>query len=120
MASAHAVSEGYMPFRGLRTWYRVVGDPAWDAERAPMMVLHGGPGATHDYLEDLARLADGRRRVILYNQLGAGNSDIRTIRRCGRWRCSWRSWPRCAATWGWSASTCSANPGVGCWAWSTR
>jgi L-proline amide hydrolase len=75
MASAHAVSEGYMPFRGLRTWYRVVGDPAWDAERAPMMVLHGGPGATHDYLEDLARLADGRRRVILYDQLGAGNSD---------------------------------------------
>lgn len=75
MASAHAVSEGYMPFRGFRTWYRVVGDPGWDAERAPLMVLHGGPGATHDYLEDLARLADGRRRVILYDQLGAGNSD---------------------------------------------
>lgn len=75
MASAHAVSEGYMPFRGFRTWYRVVGDPGWDAERAPVMVLHGGPGATHDYLEDLARLADGRRRVILYDQLGAGNSD---------------------------------------------
>ena len=69
------VSEGYIPFRGYRTWYRIVGDPANDATRAPVIVLHGGPGATHDYLEDLAELALRGRRVILYDQLGNGNSD---------------------------------------------
>ncbi|HEV2459086.1 MAG TPA: proline iminopeptidase-family hydrolase [Ktedonobacterales bacterium] len=75
MAHTLPVSEGYIPFRGYRTWYRIVGDSANDATRAPVIVLHGGPGATHDYLEDLAELALGERRVILYDQLGNGNSD---------------------------------------------
>jgi proline-specific peptidase len=69
------VTEGYAPFRGYRTWYRLIGEPAWDAERAPIMILHGGPGATHDYLENLAALAAQKRRVLLYDQLGNGNSD---------------------------------------------
>ncbi|HEV8190414.1 MAG TPA: proline iminopeptidase-family hydrolase, partial [Ktedonobacterales bacterium] len=68
-------TEGYIPFHGYRTWYCIVGDPAWDVERAPILLLHGGPGATHDYLEPLEALADSQRRVILYDQLGAGNSD---------------------------------------------
>jgi L-proline amide hydrolase len=75
MAHTLPVSEGYIPFRGYRTWYQIVGDPANDATKAPVIVLHGGPGATHDYLEDLAELALAERRVILYDQLGNGNSD---------------------------------------------
>src|SRR5262245_3320886 len=75
MATTHHIIEGYVPFRGYHTWYRIVGEPAWDASHAPVIVLHGGPGATHDYLENLAALADARRRVILYDQVGNGNSD---------------------------------------------
>jgi len=37
-------------------------------------VLHGGPGATHDYLTPLAGLATGGRAVVLYDQLGNGSS----------------------------------------------
>jgi proline-specific peptidase len=40
----------------------------------PLLCLHGGPGAPHDYLLALAALAD-KRRVIFYDQLGCGESD---------------------------------------------
>src|SRR5204863_17521 len=57
------------------TWYRVVRDlrPGDAGEPAPLVVLHGGPGATHDYLLSLADLADGGA-VIHYDQLGNGRS----------------------------------------------
>src|SRR5436190_13166548 len=58
-----------------QTWYRVAGDLRPDdlAAPAPLVVLHGGPGATHDYLLSLADLAEGRA-VIHYDQLGNGRS----------------------------------------------
>jgi L-proline amide hydrolase len=62
-------SEGAVAFRDWQTWYRVVGD----GPRPPVVVLHGGPGATHDYLLSLAGLA-GDRPVVFYDQLGNGRS----------------------------------------------
>jgi hypothetical protein len=47
--------EGYLSFRGLRTWYRSVGESR--GGKLPVLALHGGPGATHDYLESLELLA---------------------------------------------------------------
>jgi pimeloyl-ACP methyl ester carboxylesterase len=44
-------SEGTVPFRGYRTWYRVAGQRPVTEGRLPMLVLHGGPGFPHDYLE---------------------------------------------------------------------
>lgn len=38
------------------------------------MVLHGGPGAPHDYLKPLAALSQDRP-VVFYDQLGCGRSD---------------------------------------------
>src|ERR671937_2660154 len=64
--------EGYVDFRGYRTWYRVVGDRASGA--VPLLTLHGGPGSTHNYFGPLERLAD-ERPVVLYDQIGCGNSD---------------------------------------------
>jgi L-proline amide hydrolase len=64
--------EGYVDFRGYRTWYRVVGDRASGA--APLLALHGGPGSTHNYFAPLERLGD-ERQVVLYDQIGCGNSD---------------------------------------------
>jgi proline-specific peptidase len=72
---AYPTTEGYIPFRGYRTWYRIAGEPTWDAQEAPLLLLHGGPGVPHDYLEPLEALAKRRRRVIFYDQLGCGNSD---------------------------------------------
>ena len=65
--------EGYVPFREYRTWYRVTGDLA--SGRLPLVVAHGGPGCTHDYVDSFKDIAalDGRA-VIHYDQLGNGNS----------------------------------------------
>jgi proline iminopeptidase len=40
----------------------------------PLLVLHGGPGIPHDYLENLEILSRDRP-VIFYDQLGCGRSD---------------------------------------------
>lgn len=66
--------EGYVPFRGFRTWYGIVGAGEVPG-KAPVLCLHCGPGVPHDYLVPLAALADTGRRVIFYDQLGCGNSD---------------------------------------------
>ncbi len=63
--------EGYINVTGGRVWFRIVGA---ESAGTPLLVLHGGPGATHDYLEPLAALAD-ERPVVFYDQLGCGNSD---------------------------------------------
>src|SRR5215813_4324028 len=67
-------TEGFIPFRGYRTWYRIVGERE-DPGKLPLLALHGGPGVPHDYLEPLEAIAHTGRRVIFYDQLGAGNSD---------------------------------------------
>jgi proline-specific peptidase len=65
--------EGFVRFRGHRTWYRVVGESA--ESRHPLVCLHGGPGSTHHYFAPLERLADEGRAVVVYDQLGCGRSD---------------------------------------------
>jgi L-proline amide hydrolase len=65
--------EGYLERGGRRTWYRVVG--VSQAGRDPLLLLHGGPGSTHNYLAPLERLAQDGRAIVLYDQLGCGRSD---------------------------------------------
>ncbi len=71
----HSIREGYIPFKGYKTWYRIVGEGE-EPGKLPLLALHGGPGACHDYLESLDAMADTGRRVIYYDQLGCGNSHI--------------------------------------------
>lgn len=66
------IREGLAPFRGYQTWYRITGD--LNAAKPPLLVLHGGPGFTHDYLETLSDLALTGRAVVHYDQLGNGKS----------------------------------------------
>ncbi len=61
--------EGMLEVEGGSIWYRTTG-----AGGAPLVCLHGGPGATHDYLENLRCLSDDRM-VVQYDQLGSGRSD---------------------------------------------
>lgn len=57
------------------TWYRVVGD--LKGGLTPLVVLHGGPGACHNYCEPIADLiAPSGRAVVLYDQLGCGDSTL--------------------------------------------
>lgn len=64
------VREGHAEVTGGRVWYRVDGN----GPGMPLATVHGGPGATHDYLEPLKVLATDRP-VLFYDQLGAGKSD---------------------------------------------
>lgn len=66
-------TEGYLPFRDYRTWYRITG--TLDSQRLPLVVAHGGPGCTHDYVDSFKHISDlDGRAVIHYDQLGNGNS----------------------------------------------
>jgi L-proline amide hydrolase len=76
-ASPATTAEGFVEQGELRTWYRVLGD--LEAARsprgqAPLVTIHGGPGATHDYLLSMADLSRGGRAVIFYDQVGNGRS----------------------------------------------
>lgn len=64
-------NEGYTGVTGGLVWHRTVG-----AGKAgvPLLVLHGGPGASCDYLEPIEALSD-ERPVVFYDQLGGGRSD---------------------------------------------
>lgn len=68
------IEEGYMPFKGYQTYYRIVGER--QKGKAPLLLLHGGPGSTHNYFEVLDSIADTGHQVIMYDQLGCGNSYV--------------------------------------------
>lgn len=72
------VREGLIPFKcattgkTYTTWYRVFGQLPHPTRR-PLIVVHGGPGLSHDYLLPLQDLATSRP-VIFYDQLGTARS----------------------------------------------
>lgn len=67
------ITEGYMPFLEYKTYYRIVGEPS---KKAPLLLIHGGPGSTHNYFELLDELAEDGRQIIMYDQLGCGLSSM--------------------------------------------
>ncbi|MGH6787276.1 MAG: proline iminopeptidase-family hydrolase [Novosphingobium sp.] len=62
------MSENFLTMAEGRVWRNVRG------EGPPLIIVHGGPGAGHDYLCNLDQLADSHT-VVLYDQLGCGRSD---------------------------------------------
>ncbi|WP_317156030.1 proline iminopeptidase-family hydrolase [[Mycobacterium] appelbergii] len=64
-----------VPFRGHKTWVQVTTPEIARDAALPLFVLHGGPGMAHNYVANIAALADETgRTVIHYDQLGCGNS----------------------------------------------
>ena len=66
-----STDEGRIKVTGGEVWYRRTGD----GDRPPLLLLHGGPGASSLagdlWLGDLP----ATRQVVLYDQLGSGRSD---------------------------------------------
>ena len=59
---------------GLKNGFEVFFRRFGAGERTPLLILRGGPGPGHVYLEPLARLGE-ERQVVFYDQLGCGQSD---------------------------------------------
>lgn len=66
------ITEGYAPYGEYKTWYRITGDLA--SGKPPLIVAHGGPGCTHDYVDSFKDIAKTGRAVIHYDQVGNGKS----------------------------------------------
>jgi proline-specific peptidase len=62
--------EGFAEVPGGRVYYKVVGA----GPGVPLLTLHGGPGAGHDFFEPL-ELLGSERPVVFFDQLGCGRSD---------------------------------------------
>jgi proline-specific peptidase len=63
--------EGYVEVEGGRVWFRRLGE----GDALPVLLLHGGPGAAHDYMLPLAERLSEHRPAIVYDQLGCGRAD---------------------------------------------
>jgi L-proline amide hydrolase len=64
-----------VPFRGHETWVRITASDDARTGALPLFVLHGGPGMAHNYVSNIAALAEETgRTVIHYDQIGCGNS----------------------------------------------
>jgi proline iminopeptidase len=66
-------AKGYAPVPGGRIYWRKFGS----GKKTPLLLLHGGPGAAHNYLLSMKALAD-EQPVIFYDQLGCGKADAPT------------------------------------------
>jgi proline iminopeptidase len=66
-------SKGYAKVLGYNLYFRSFGD---ENKKGTVLCLHGGPGATHDYLLPLVDLTNYGYRVVMYDQLGCGRSDL--------------------------------------------
>ena len=63
----------FLDVDGFRIYLRTFG--ARNRDRT-LLCLHGGPGGTHDYVLPLADLARWGFRVVFYDALGCGRSDL--------------------------------------------
>jgi proline iminopeptidase len=64
-------SDGFVEVLGFNLHYRSFGRP----EKGTVLCLHGGPGGACDYLVPLADLVQFGYRVVMYDQLGCGQSE---------------------------------------------
>ncbi len=67
------VEEGRARVHGRDLFWKRFGRPG---PGGTAVVLHGGPGATHDYLVPFADLTAHGFEVLLYDQVGCGRSEV--------------------------------------------
>jgi proline iminopeptidase len=65
----YRMEEGFVDAHGVLIYYKVMG------RGAPLMIVHGGPGASHDYLLPYLLPLARRNRLIFIDERGSGRSE---------------------------------------------
>src|SRR5258708_7691341 len=64
----YPMQEGYVDAHGIMIYYKIIG------RGAPLMIVHGGPGASHDYFLPYLLPLARTNRLIFIDERGSGRS----------------------------------------------
>jgi proline iminopeptidase len=68
-ASVYPLQEGFVDAHGVLIYYKILG------RGAPLMIVHGGPGASHEYLLPYLLPLARTNRLIFIDERGSGRSE---------------------------------------------
>jgi proline iminopeptidase len=68
-ASVYFIQQGFVDANGLMIYYQTLG------RGAPLMILHGGPGSSHDYFLPYLLPLARHNRLVLIDERGSGRSQ---------------------------------------------
>jgi proline iminopeptidase len=68
-SAVYPVSEGYVDAHGVLIYYTIMG------RGAPLFVVHGGPGASHDYFLPYLLPLARRNKLVFIDERGSGRSQ---------------------------------------------
>src|SRR5579862_9390736 len=68
-ASVYFIQEGYVDANGVMIYYKSFG------KGAPLVIVHGGPGASHDYFLPYLLPLARQNRLIFIDERGSGRSQ---------------------------------------------
>ena len=68
-ANIYPLQEGFVDAHGVLIYYKVIG------RGAPLMIVHGGPGASHDYLLPHLLPLARTNKLIFIDERGSGRSE---------------------------------------------
>jgi proline iminopeptidase len=68
-SAVYPVSEGYVDAHGVLIYYTIMG------RGAPLLVVHGGPGASHDYFLPYLLPLARRNKLVFIDERGSGRSQ---------------------------------------------
>ena len=67
-AGVYQIQEGFVDARGVLIYYKSIG------RGSPLLILHGGPGASHDYFLPYLLPLARRNRLVFLDERGSGRS----------------------------------------------
>ena len=68
-ASVYPIQEGFVDANGVLIYYKIIG------RGAPVMIVHGGPGASHDYFLPYLLPLTRHNKLIFIDERGSGRSE---------------------------------------------
>ena len=68
-SNVYPVQDGFVDANGVMIYYKMLG------RGAPLMIVHGGPGASHDYFLPYLLPLARRNKVIFIDERGSGRSQ---------------------------------------------